>query len=481
MMIKYILNQIKKIYSIGREALGSKVVPGVFEEEELIRRARYVNATRTTMVSGISQVLTVIIGIISVTLTVRYLGNERYGLWLIISSILTWLNLTDFGVGNALTNKLSEASGRNQSEKSQNFVASAFWLLSLVGILIIITGIILGKLLPWASLLNVKSIEASLELPLAITLSLIIFGLGLPLSITKNVYRGYQEGYYAYIWDIAANIFSLLTLVIVSRLDGGLPLLVSAVYGTRQIVLAGSAFFLFQFHRPLLKPNPHNVRKANFRPLLNLGFMFIFLQLSGLLISQSDNFVIIRLLDPAHVAIFATTFKLFNYATMFKSWILTPLWPAYGEAYARLDLQWIRRTLKYSLLLSILLTIAVSGFLVIFARAIIQVWVGIDLVPSFELVIGIALMQILWAWTEPFVVFLNGISKLRRLTIYSLGTAISKLVFTIIFVSLWGIEGAIIGTLVGYLLFAAWLLPLDVKGALNEIKITLDKQNHFSL
>ncbi len=151
-----------------------------------------------------------------------------------------------------ITNKLSEASGRNQKGEAQNYVASAFWLLALIGALIILTGIVLGTSLPWARMLNVKSVAAGLELPLAITLSFVIYGLGFPLSITKNVYSGHQEGYYANLWDIAANVLSLISLVIVTRFNGGLPLLVAAVFGTRQVVLAASAVFLFGSHRPWL-------------------------------------------------------------------------------------------------------------------------------------------------------------------------------------------------------------------------------------
>ena len=53
-------------------------------------------------------------GFVSVPLTVHYLGAERYGVWLTISSLLVWVALTDFGLaGNALVNVLSEAVGND--------------------------------------------------------------------------------------------------------------------------------------------------------------------------------------------------------------------------------------------------------------------------------------------------------------------------------------------------------------------------------
>ena len=469
-VISRIVSRVLGLLSIGREALRGSQASGEKVDIDSIRRARYVKATRTTMTSGLSTVLAAVTGFISVALTVRYLGIERYGLWLTIFTLLAWLNLTDFGVGNALINKLSHSSGRNQQGEAQNYVATAFWMLSLVGVLIILTGIILGTSLPWASMLNVKSVEAGLELPLAITLSFVIYGLGFPLSITRNVYSGYQEGYYANLWDIAANILSLISIVIVTRFNGGLPLLVAAVFGTRQVVLAASAVFLFGTHRPWLTPAPRQVRKAYLRPLLGLGMMFLVLQLILLLNTQLDNIIIIRILGPEKVAVFGVVWKLFSYVGMLQIWFLAPLWPAYGEAYARGDVFWIRRTLKYSLLIAVSLTAIVSGGLAIFAKDIIRVWVGADLVPSFKLIIEMALLQVLWACTQPFVFFLNGISRLRGQILYGLATAVLSVILKIIFTSRWGIEGPIAAILTAYILISVWLLPLDSLAALKTMQ-----------
>ena len=50
---------------------------------------------------------------------VHYLGAERYGVWLTISSLLLWVALTDFGLaGNALVDVLSEAVGNDDRASS---------------------------------------------------------------------------------------------------------------------------------------------------------------------------------------------------------------------------------------------------------------------------------------------------------------------------------------------------------------------------
>lgn len=459
----------RKILSIFREALWGKTYKNdLIEEASVLRRARYVKATRTTIVSAVSAILTGITGFISVALTVRYLGTERFGLWLTLFSILAWFNLSDLGVGNALTNKLAEAKGRNQWEEAQNLVASAFWLLSFIGIFIILIGFLGGFTLPWSVLLHIKSQQAIRELPVAIALSFGIFGLSFPLGIIRNIYSGFQEGYYTNWWNIVANLLSISALFIVTRFKGGLPLLVIAIFGIQLIVQLANFVFLFGFHRRQIIPYPHFIKKSHMGSLLHLGIMFVILQLGGIIISQSDNIIIIRILGPTEVAMFGTAWKLFGYVRIIQALLINPLWPAYGEAYTRTDFFWIRKTLKISLIVGSILTVFLSGGLTIWGRTIIKLWAGPSLVPTLKLIIPMALMQVMWAWTEPFVVFLNGISRLRGQLFYGLGTALLALFLKILFVSHFGIEGAVVATFISYLLLEAWLLPLDVRSALNK-------------
>jgi hypothetical protein len=75
---------------------------------------RYRRAGITASSSFIAKALNIFISFLSVPLTIHYLGSERYGVWLTISSLLTWMALTDFGLsGNALVNVLAESSGND--------------------------------------------------------------------------------------------------------------------------------------------------------------------------------------------------------------------------------------------------------------------------------------------------------------------------------------------------------------------------------
>src|ERR1700730_15205875 len=99
-------------------------------------RERYRRAGMTASTSYIAKALTMLMSFVSVPLTVHYLGAERYGVWLTISSLLLWVALTDFGLsGNALVNVLAESSGNDDLETARQYTSSAVWVLTSISLI----------------------------------------------------------------------------------------------------------------------------------------------------------------------------------------------------------------------------------------------------------------------------------------------------------------------------------------------------------
>jgi len=248
---------------------------------------RYRRAGITASSSFVTKALNVLISFLSVPLTVHYLGSERYGVWLTISSLLTWMSMTDFGLaGNALVNVLAEASGREDREGAQHYAASAFWALTGVGV---VTGIIAAatfRLIPWRQVFQVSAATSTHELQFTCALTLGFLVLNFPLSMQQSIYSAYQDGFLANIWGIAGNSLALLALVIVSQSRGGLPQLVLALSGTRAAVSLANYFFLFRRYH-WLKPSLFAVRWTCIKRLFSLGGKYLVTQLASLGIYQS--------------------------------------------------------------------------------------------------------------------------------------------------------------------------------------------------
>src|SRR6266550_2074826 len=166
-----------------------------------VGRERYRRAGMTASTSYIAKALTLLMGFVSVPLTVHYLGAERYGVWLTISSLLVWMALTDFGLaGNALVNVLSEAIGNDDRESARHYAASAFWALVTIALVLGMVFMATFHFIPWRAVFRVSDATSSQELELTCALVLTLFVINLPLSLLQSLYSAHQDGYLANLW-----------------------------------------------------------------------------------------------------------------------------------------------------------------------------------------------------------------------------------------------------------------------------------------
>ena len=112
------------------------------------------------------------------------------------------------------------------------------------------------------------------------------------------------------------------------------------------------------------------------RLLLQVGLFFLVLQLAIAVAYTSNSIILAALLGPSAVAEYAVVAKLFMIPTVMVGFALGPLWPAYREALSRGDTQWVRRTFRRSLRVSLAVGGVVSAVLVALGLPLIAAWVG---------------------------------------------------------------------------------------------------------
>jgi len=66
------------------------------------------------------------ISLLLVPLTLNYLDKEGYGLWLTLSSIVSWFSLFDIGLGNGFRNKFAEATAVKNDDLAKTYVSTTF-------------------------------------------------------------------------------------------------------------------------------------------------------------------------------------------------------------------------------------------------------------------------------------------------------------------------------------------------------------------
>jgi O-antigen/teichoic acid export membrane protein len=378
---------------------------------------RYRRVGITASSSFIAKALNILISFLSVPLTIHYLGAERYGVWLTISSLLTWMALTDFGLsGNALVNVLAESSGNDDLETARQYTSSAFWVLISISLISGLVAVIAFHWISWRAVFQVSAATSTHELNVACGLTLAIFILGFPLSLQYAIYSAYQEGYLANIWSIATNGLALLALVIVSRFHGGLPQLILAMAGTRTVVAMANNYYLFRRYHWLV-PYPSAVRSSCVRRLFKLGGKYMVTQLAALGIYQSQPMIITQMLGPASVVIFVVSYKIITLPMDLIYLATQPFIAAFGEAKARDDWAWIRRAYRNATWASTGIGFSLVVLMAMIAKPLIRIWASSSAVPTTSFVVWLSIYVMIGIALMPTNQFLSGVENVTPLAI----------------------------------------------------------------
>ena len=399
----------------------------------------------------LAQGITIVAGLISVPLTIGYLGLERYGIWLTINSFLQWVYITNLGLsGNALINKLSEANGKDDRSLAQELVATAFWTLAGLSVILLLLFAVCFPFINWTSVFNVGETVSSSELQLAIIFAFVSFVLMFPTSMVDGVYQGYQEGFIGDIWNIVGSISSLIVLIIVTQYQGGLPILVASLFGVKILFSFINAGYLFFIRHPWLKPVPRAVKKKSYRELINLGWKYLAAQLAGIGMFQSQPFILTQILGPESVGIFMIIHRLITLPLLIVNMFSFPFMPAYGEAKARNDWKWIEKNLRRIVPLAGLGAIATVIPIAFFAKTIIYYWVGTELIPPDRLIAALAIYTIIVSLVSPISVMLYGVERVGGQALIAFTNAVLNVLLGIIFTNLFGLIGIGLAMLVAF-------------------------------
>lgn len=408
-----------------------------------------------------------LVSFISVPLTVRYLGPERYGAWVTISTVIAWMSLADFGLSNSLTNVVSEGYAKNRQDLAQSYVAAAFW--SLAGIAALLALIFFGVWphVPWDRVFNVQSVQARREVGPAVAMAFAIFVLNFPVSIISKIYGAYQEVAKGNAWSAAGNILGLAALITVTQLKGGLVSLVIAVSGALLLVNVLSAVWLFGWAKPWLRPRLDRLTYSAIQKLTSLGGMFFVIQISALVLFQTDNLIIAHYLGAAAVTPYSVTWRLFTYTAIFQTLASPSFWPAYAEAFSRGDRGWVRRRFRTNLQISLASTFLLALPLVFYGRWIIGRWAGSAAIPPAALLLWMGIWSLFYSAMNSQSIVLASSGRVKVQMIYSIAASAVNLILSIVLVQRLGLVGVIMGTVGAFTICVVVPQTLEVERSLR--------------
>lgn len=430
---------------------------------------RVLRSLKTLLTGLAGRGVGLLINFLSLPLAVSYLGSERFGVWATITTIMAWVNLADLGFGNSVTNALSGALGKGDDALARRVVATGFWLLTLISLLLFPLGCLAGSSLNWSSWLGISADLAQREALPAVAVAVVLSLIGFPLSLVNRILEAHQEGVRTNYWMMAGNLASFAGLVAGTSLHATLPWLVAAVWGPQLLVTLGAAVWLFTRHKPHLRPSFALASRAEAAALWAVGGQFFIVQLNGILLFQTDNLIIAHFMDASAVTPYNVTWRLFTYAGLVTTLFNSALWPAYADAYARKDGAWIRRTFRRSLWATLVLTTLLAGLLVVIGEWFIRHWAGPEAVPPFAVIAWMGVWSVISAAMGACASLANATGHLRGQMICGFLAALLNIGLSVWLVQTAGLAGVIAATVIAYAVCVIVPIALETRAILNKV------------
>ncbi|MDP3010255.1 MAG: oligosaccharide flippase family protein [Methylococcales bacterium] len=399
----------------------------------------------------LARIISVSVSLLMVPLAVHYLGAEQYGLWVAVSSLVAMLGFMDGGAGNAVINLVAHASGSKNADLPK-IVSTAFFCLMALAVIGCLLFLAVFPFVSWDKLLGVAGTISVADLNIVVIIVGLFFFLSIFTTLVGKIQRGLQEGNLDNFWSGVAALLSLLFVYLAIQKDMGLVGFVIAFLGGSLLAYLGSNIHYLLIHRAELRPRLSNVDKAIAKNLFTVGGMFFVLQIGGAIQAQADNVIIANMLGAEAVTNYAICMKLFLLMPMLFSLFFTPLWPAYREAIANGDMQWVRRIFLKSMRWAVFISIPSAIGLIVLGKQIIDLWVGHDAIPSTNLLIGCGIWMVISTLGSTAAMLANARQLMTPQIIAVILSGGINIVTTIWLIPHIGVEGAVYGTIIAYLL-----------------------------
>ena len=399
--------------------------------------------------------------IITVPLTLSYLGAERFGVWMTMASLAGMLSFLDLGVANGLVNFVARAKAGGDSQRLAEVVSRGIFLLVLVGLCIGIVILCVNALFPLASMLKVDSPAAREEAANALLVFMAIFICSIPINGLSRVLAGMQESWRIHLAKISASVVSVFLILVLAQKKAPVPILLLATFG---IQTAAPLFLLPRFFRAgwfklsSLARGPS--LKKDFSAMTAVGGLFLMLQIGTMIGWGADALLVASVLGVSEVAKLAVAQRLFQFVTLPFSIINAPLWAAYADAKQRNDRLFIHRTLKRSLALTFFLSAILSASVYIASDWLLSHWLRQTLTVSGGLLAGFAVWSVIEATGNAFAMYLNGNSVIKTQVILVAVFCCVALPLKIFLMAESGVQGVVYGAMVAYVAVVAPMLVL---------------------
>lgn len=383
---------------------------------------------------------------------VPLLGPERFGIVLTILSLVTFLSVSDLGIGSNLITTLSLLVGEERYEEAARVQTNGFAVVGLIGLVLFVFSLVLFRVDLGSQVFPRSSDVLQAEASRAIALMVLMFAVTTPFMLVSKIQFAFQLGHVANLWQVVAAVLNFSFACAAARMGMGISgVVVGLSLGN---LLCGFVNTMFHVSaRVAYKPSLKFIRVQTWKKLISGSSFYFVMQLIYLVTFGLDAILIARGIGASEAATYALADRFFGIIAIGTTIVTTPLWAAYGEAHGagqhalayRTLKKWTRRIMLTAFAITLVIVIVVNP-------AIMFLSSGSILVPL-SLALAMGGWRIVESIGASLSVYIYTIDKVSFVVMAGTATAVASLLCKLALLPWLGVLSLPLSTAVCYIVF----------------------------
>jgi O-antigen/teichoic acid export membrane protein len=396
------------------------------------------------LISGYGAIIVnVLYTILSVRLSLTYLGKEQFGLWALALQISGYMTLLDFGMSQAISRFVADHKDDVNGGKYGGVLLMGGLVFACQGTLVAILGSAFSLIAP--ELFHIPT-KFGHDFQWVLVIISILSGLSIATRSIGAPLWAFQRLDVLNFVGITTLITSLPTLWVGFKVGWGIY---SLAYAGIPSVILSPIILIINCHRNEYYPKKGNWGTPSwslFYKLFGFGRDALVMSLGSQLVNASQIIILSRISGLDAAATYSIGTKLYTMAQQFVGKILDSSIPGLTEMFIRGD--WSGFNTRFWNIIAITMCTAILGVVGILAgnQAVLKIWTSSAIHWSFESNILLSLLLIGTCVSRCFVSIFSMVGDLRRVRYIYLLETFGFMLVAIPFTRYFGINGILLAS-----------------------------------
>lgn len=405
-----------------------------------------------------AKIISIVFALINTRILLDIIGIEGFALYAVLSSLIGWIALFNFGIPSAIQNIIAKYRIKDISRDALN--GNLIYLVLLIAIgsipfLYILSFIISHFLLKeYTSLIDVTSVFLIIYLFLLLGLAQIFY----------KVLFGEHKGIYPNIYPAFISIFGTFILFTLQYFKvSDISLILILFFSTYLVIFFISLYQSVYFIKPVFD------KKLSIELFHSSKHFFIFSFLASCTLGF-DYIIMSRILSTLEITQYNLIMKFYNLIIVLYATLLATTWSISSEAFHNKDKNSIFNLMKKNIFIGFGLTIIISGIVILFKDYLFYLLSGKEEIKMLYSTLFFAtLYTLIRVWTDTFASILASIGFVKSMIYILPFQALISILAQYVLATYFNLNGIFLGLILSFLLTVSLLLPIILRKKLQRI------------